>query len=182
MPLIGRRIAAFAAVALIAAGVLSGCVGQDPKPASTPEASATPLYPSEKEALAAAKVAYAKYVEVSNEIGQAGWVDLSPLDSVTTGDALSAARRTGIKFRTDGLRMTGNLSGDIIRIQQITSPSVTAYACLDVSQTKFIDASGIDQTSTDRVPVAALEVRFTKGESGLVLERSDPWSGNSFCS
>lgn len=182
MPLIGRRIAALAAVALVAAGALSGCVGQGPQRTTTPKPSATPLYPSEKEALAAAKVAYANYVEVSNQVAQGGWTDLTPLETVMTGDALSAARKTGIKFRSDGLRMTGDLSGDITRIQNVTSSSITAYACLDVSQTKFLDASGTDQTSLGRAPVAPLEVRFTRGASGLILERSDSWSGNSFCS
>lgn len=182
MPLIGRRIAAFAAVALIAAGVLSGCVGQDPKPASTPKASATPLYPSEKEALAAAKVAYAKYVEVSNQVAQGGWTDLTPLNTVATGNALKADTSDGRKAANRGLYVSGKAVGSVRSVQQLTNEAVVTYTCVDYSMTRVLDMNGVDQTSPNRAVVVPYQVAFSVANGQLLVEKSEIWSGKSFCS
>jgi hypothetical protein len=69
---------------------------------------------------------------------------------------------------------------------------VDAYACLDVSGAIFVDSSGVDVTPPDRPSILPIELAFRSMKHGLyngggsspvlLLERSEPWTGQEFCS
>ena len=54
---------------------MGGCVAPtpDPTPSTSAAPSASPLFNSDEEALAAATEAYAAYLAASNAVGQGGW-------------------------------------------------------------------------------------------------------------
>ncbi|HVL63503.1 MAG TPA: hypothetical protein VM430_19150, partial [Microbacterium sp.] len=86
-----------------------------------------------------------------------------------------------------GYRITGR--GDISATSLIERsaphevPEVSIYACVGVGTTLLVNEAGSDITPKDRKQVVPMVLGFTAETSAqhLLLNTSDPWSGDDFC-
>ncbi|HEU0205628.1 MAG TPA: hypothetical protein VFQ74_02915, partial [Pseudolysinimonas sp.] len=85
---------------------LAGCVPTNAHPSESPSATATPVFASDAEALAAAENAYAAYQAAVDKSLQTS--SLEGLDSVATGDALETARSSVDTFQKEGRTQRGD--------------------------------------------------------------------------
>jgi hypothetical protein len=166
--------------------LLAGCGGGDPIPTLPPTPTATPIFASEEEALAAAEDAYAAYSEMSDAISSDGGLDPERIAPFVTKAQFEREVETAEYFSSRGLRAVGSPSVTYFELQQFSESAgvaeIVVYVCLDVSETTVLDASGADVTPADREPVVPLEVAFEGDEAdALLVARSEAWSGSSFC-
>lgn len=186
-----QRVIAVAAAALVFA-TLSGCA-PSPTPQHTASQSphATPVFSSDKEALAAATKAYAAYLKVSDEILSDGGADPDRLRAVATGKALATDLAGFAMARDKGWHTTGNTTFDHVRLQSRemsgseTSGVVAIYLCLDVSTVDVLDSAGKSVMSSSRPARSQVEAVFDllkPPEEKLILASNDPWNGGNTCS
>jgi len=166
---------------------LAGCVPVDSKPSATPSASATPVFASDAEALAAAEKAYAAYLKVSDEVGHDGGADPERIDPTVTVARRAIERRGSKSLQDHGLHTSGLTTFSNASLQRVTRAGgdveVAFYACWDVSAVRVLDSAGRDVTPTSRVSQRTLEIVVTTvhGRLPLVLESDEAWSGSSSC-
>ncbi len=164
---------------------LAGCVPNAPAAAPAPSPTATPIFASNEEALAAAEEAFRAYLAVYDEYAQDGWRDFAEVAPYLTGSAYEDEQATGMQFKAAGYRQIGNTTFDSTHIQSSAEAAGTAtvvvYLCLDVSVGDVVDSSGASVVDPSRPGRLPLEVEFVGNASSLVIARSDPWSGNNFC-
>ncbi len=176
--------------ALLAAAVLltlAGCAPTESHASSEPSASATPVFSSDAEALAAAEKAYAAYLKVSDEIGHDGGKSPERIDGFVTKSRLQTELRGSKAIESRGIRTVGSTAFRAASLQGMsyfgTNFEVTIYACWDTSGVRILDASGNDVTPAGRVSEETLEVSFVTehGMLPLRLDSDDSWSGPSSC-
>jgi len=165
---------------------LTGCVPTG-TPSASPRPTATPVFASDAEALAAAEKAYAAYLRVSDEIGHDGGKDPDRIASTVTSKRLIIERRGSTALQDHRLRTTGYTRFSNPSLEQVTvvgvDVEVSFYVCWNATSVHVIDARGADVTPADRVNERTLEVIVTSvdGKLPLVLESDDVWSGSSSC-
>jgi len=166
---------------------LAGCVPTDGHPSPSLSASATPVFASDAEALAAAEKAYAAYLKVSDEVAQGGWKDVDSLVPYVRGAALSNDLKTAKDLSSKSLRQVGKTSFDSVKLESVDDRSdgttvVTVYLCLDVSGVDVIGPSGVSVVPGSRQTRVPLEVDVDNLRgSRFKVSRSDAWSGTDFC-
>jgi hypothetical protein len=175
--------------AVTVAGVLllAGCGGSDPIPTLPPTPSATPIFASEEEALAAAEEAYAAYLRAWDLIASEGGADPERIAEFTSGDFYESELEGFKTFRDNEWRSVGqsSLRSAELQFADLTgheSPQVVAYVCVDVAAVDVVDASGASVVSSGRPDLQAFEVFFELAGSGsLVPSASNPWEPESIC-
>jgi len=180
-----------AAVALVLVGALSasGCAPEAPAADPTPTPSATPLFASDEEALAAAEEAYAAYQQVEDQILADGGQNGDRIRPFAVRDALQAAVDGFASFEEEGLRSIGPTGYELLRVQTVaprssqTKNAVTAYVCLDFSQSDVVNQNNESVVREGRPLLQEFEVAFdVDAKSGdLVLSSRDPWMGQDEC-
>ncbi|MCU1447557.1 hypothetical protein, partial [Cryobacterium sp.] len=165
---------------------LAGCAeAATSAPTSSPP-TPTPVFASDEEALAAATAAYANYLKLSSVVAHDGGADARRMSDVSTGEALETEIRSLEGMAEAGTVGVGELSYDKFTMQsaELSSGSLTAYVCLDVSATDVLDISGESVLSDSRVDRLPLEVAFAfdKDDQQLLVERTRIWDGDNFCS
>jgi hypothetical protein len=179
--LVGTTVAASIALALTA------CVPSPHTVAPTPEATATPVFASDAEALAAAKTAYEGYLAASDQIGNDGGRNPERISKWVGPGRLPEELKIFLDFAKTGNRLVGRSSFFDFRLQSLSrdadgSAVLAAYVCDDVSRTKVVDATGADITPKLRLRIVPLQVRFkTLAPTRFLVEGSEPWSGEDFC-
>ena len=178
-----------AAVALVLAAALSasGCTpdASGKPPASTP--SATALFASDEEALAAAEEAYRAYLAVADEILRDGGNDPDRLLQVATQEVYEKQLEGYRQTADNGWRGRGVTRLDTVSIQSYRPQSakalVTIYACVDVAGVDVVDASGTSVVSPSRPDRTPFEAIFARSDSppSLILSGETPWLGKDFC-
>ena len=180
------RLPAVLAVTL-AVLVVSGCGSPDPVVVPEPESTSTPLFASDEEALAAAEEAYAAYLAVSDQILAEGGANPERAYAFLT-ENMRAEEAEGVQLYVDsGWHSQGNTSFDSVVLQQFVaepdSANLTVYLCIDVSNLRILNTSGVDVTPEMRPNRLPLELEFiAEASATMKLERSDLWSGEDFCS
>jgi len=166
---------------------LAGCVPVDSHPSSSPTGSATPVFASDAEALAAAEKAYLAYLKVSDEIGHDGGEDPDRINPTVTLDRRAIEQRGSKSLKDHGLHTSGATAFSNPSLQRVTRSGddveVAFYACWDVTAVRVLDSTDRDVTPVDRVNRRTLEVVVTTvdGRLPLLLESDDAWSGDSSC-
>ena len=183
-------IARASAAALAVAFVLVGCVPTTTPASPAPRPSATPVFATEAEALAAATEAYAAYVRVSDEILADGGNNPERIEQVSKRDARKSAVEGFAKFRERGLVSTGVSKIGPLMVQEYLASSadggviLTAYACLDVSDIDVFNSAGDSVVSSTRPEFQAFELTFDADRDkarGLVLSAAISWAGSGVC-
>jgi hypothetical protein len=167
--------------------LLAGCGGGDPIPTLPPTPTATPIFASEEEALAAAEDAYAAYLEMWDLISSEGGADPERIADFTTGDFYESELEGFQTFRDNGWRSVGQSRLHSARLQfaDLTGgdpTAVAAYVCIDGAALDVLDASGESVVSPDRPDLQAFEVSFEATLSGeLVPAARTSWEPESIC-
>ena len=179
-----------AAVTLVFAVGLSlgGCAPDAPAPKPTASPSATPLFATDEEALAAAEEAYAAYQAMSDAILVDGGEDPERLLNVAT-EAVYKTQLEGYKSAASkGWVSTGGTTIDtvsLVRYDPLSiTETVTVYACIDVSDVDVVDRAGnsvVSESRPDRTPVESTFDVDAAASSGLIFSGEMTWSGENFC-
>jgi hypothetical protein len=164
---------------------LSGCAGGDPLPTLPPTPTATPIFASEEEALAAAEEAYAAYLEVSSLIANEGGVDPERIAPFVTEEQLPDELEGARYLADNGLRTEGATSLRQVELQQYANfdlySEVAFYACVDAAAVRVFNSDGADVTPDARPVVIALEVVLRVTDEARLIEDNTPWPDSSFC-
>ena len=174
-------------LATVSALALGGCVPSELDPISSPEPTATPVFASEEEALAAATDAYAAYQAAADAIFADGGNDPSRIENVAIGAARDAALASFQSFRESGYRSVGRTAFDRASVQQYSPGSTTGfmsmYLCLRLGAVDVLDASGQSVVSADRPDAQAYVVTFdlTDNSGGAVVSEREAWAGAGVC-
>jgi hypothetical protein len=185
----GMRTAAAATalgLVLITAGLTSCATPKTGLQPPEPNPSATPVYASEEEALAAAEELYGRYTKLANAIGQAGWKDTDAYAEVARGRALDSELATAADYSSKGYHQVGNLTFDSLALQQLRdggsgSVTMTVYVCLDVTDVDVLDRHNRSVISPERLDRQPLEADIDDVDGQLKVTRSEAWSGDNFC-
>jgi len=171
------------AIAALLLAPLGGCVpSPEAQPTQSPIPHATPLFSSDKEALAAATKAYAAYLKVSDEIAHDGGAHSERIKKVATGEALKDALRGFAEYRDSKAHSVGARHFDHVRIQAVDAMTVTFYVCDDVSDVEVLDESGKSLVSSDRPSRSAFVVSASGAKNAEVMISSrDKWEGKNEC-
>jgi hypothetical protein len=164
---------------------LTGCAGAPASVAtglSSPGAAA-PLFASDAEALAAATAAYAKYLEVSDQIARDGGANPERLKPYVSSTFYSKVLESTARFVATGSHGVGASSFSNIHIQS-TNVQLNFYICNDVTSFRLQNSLGVDVTPVTRSNIWPLVLSFepsTSGLSKLVISGSETWTGTNFC-
>ena len=183
-------IARVSAAALAVALVLVGCVPTTTPASPAPRPSATPVFATEAEALAAATEAYAAYVRVSDQITADGGADPERIAPHVTAAQLKRDRDVFAAYRAKKIVSVGSTSFDRLRLQRFddrgrSGLDLVIYICLDLTKIRLIDSQMQDITPTNLDQPSPMQVTLRPdADQGnlLVVERSESWSGENFCS
>ena len=183
-----RTLATTTLAILITFGA-SGCFAltETPEPSASATPSASPLFASDEEALAAATEAYAAYLRVSDEILADGGRDPGRLLEVASSDVAASESEALREFVENNWRSSGSSTFDSVRLQSRTGDrdsgeTVVLYLCVDASDVDVVDQSGISVVSPSRIARTPLEVAFTRvADSPLVVTAKSVWTGANFC-
>jgi hypothetical protein len=170
--------------ALAVALLLSGCVPTPTPPSSTPKPTATPVFASEAEALAAATKAYAAYVRVSDEIFIDGGINADRLKVVATGKQLETNIDGFADAQSKNYKSSGGTTFDHVALQSYlphhVDSLVTIYVCDDVSSVRVFNSSGesvVSETRPDRAGYQATFSFSAMSPNHLLLSEKAPWEG-----
>ena len=177
------------AAALVTVLLLAGCVPREPVITPEPDPASTPVFASDEEALAAATEAYARYLEVSDQIAQDGGEGADRMKGLVSPEQYEKELEGFQMFVDEGIHAVGRSKFDSVSMQSWVESDagvadVTIYACSDASGVRVFDSKGIDVTPTNRPERSPFELQFISqsGVGGkLILSRSELWSGADFC-
>lgn len=176
--------------ALLAAAVLlalAGCVPSAAPSTAEPSASATPVFASDAEALAAAEKAYAAYQEVSDQIGADGGSEPERLIGLVTGKLKQSDLIGYQKLRTEKWHVVGSTKVSAATLQSADLSSAAAkdavfvYLCLDVSGVDVLDIAGNSVVSATRPSSQAFLVSFDRLGKKLLPSSRNSWTGPATC-
>ena len=181
-----------AAVTLVFAVGLSlgGCAPDAPAPKPTASPSATPLFATDEEALAAAEEAYAAYQAMSDAILMDGGKAPERLLEVATEEQYEAEKAGIDDIAASGYRSIGATKFDSMTIQMRAErpapddPIVTVYVCDNYADVDVVDASGNSVVAPDRPDRFPRVVAFGANmdpQERLVVASIDEWTGKAFC-
>ncbi len=161
---------------------------------SNPTPSPVVSAPPTPEVLAAdqARARYLEYLRVTDEVAQAGYVDLAPFDTVAIDPENIVLAQTA--ERLAGITTTGDVEVASLTVQSVELdppgeyPSVRLLACLDVAAVTAVDpATGESVVSPDRPDLLKSEAvvrnippgAFTDGRQpgwyvAEVIQRGEP--------
>ena len=178
-----------AVVAIATVALLSGCVPQEPVITPEPEPSSTPVFASDEEALAAATDAYAKYLEVSDQIAHDGGAGADRIENLVTEDWYPNELEQYRLLAGTGQHQVGSSAFENATLQrrdvsEAHHQIVVFYACLDLSGTRLVDQGGHDVTPEDvdlRSPFEITMNGLSEDSSELLLAGMERWSGSGVC-
>lgn len=179
-----------AAATVVSVGLLlAGCVAPDPVVTPVETGAIEPIFASDEEALAAAVEAYEKYLKFSDEIGHDGWRGAERLEPLVTDELLAEEVAASERLRASGRHQegVGAVTNHVLQQYWDDPPKVAnliVYVCVDISESRIYDSSGLDVTPLDRSDQIALEAMFVSQQSQptqLLISGLSPWTGSGVC-
>jgi hypothetical protein len=179
-----------ATVALVLAAALSatGCTPEAPAADPVPTPSATPLFASDAEALAAAEEAYAAYLAVTDAIFADGGKDPERLLEVATREVFEAQLEGYVSAANEGWTGVGSTTLDSVTLERYdpgnARSTVSIYGCVDLSEVDVVDSSGVSvvsPTRPNRTPIQATLDSSGGARFPLIVSGERPWTGENFC-
>jgi hypothetical protein len=181
-----REARAWALVGVLGFAVLSGCTpAAEPSATPSPVATSVSRFATDEEALTAATEVVLRYNAEFRRVGADPEADLGALGAVMSGQLLDKTVNVMETLRSEGRRLNGKGSIDSFTYEQRWTEGETervfVYACSDVSESRVVDAFGIEsvpERNRVRIPVR-VGIDFV-GDSALVTE-DDVWSPTASC-
>jgi hypothetical protein len=170
-----RRKARLPLPLLLITLVLAGCTQPDPMPTPPPTPSASPVFASDEEALAAAEEAYGKYLAAADEVINDGGSQPERILEFVSEDLYEQELAGYKRLSESGWHGVGNTVFSLT-LQQYDNKSVVVYACDDLGATDIVDQEGVSVVKPGRVLVVPYEVEFDPTDS-MRLIRKEVWEG-----
>lgn len=171
-----------AVVTALTVALLTGCATTtigEPEPAPT---TATPVFASDEEALAAAQKVYDAYLKAMNDIARSDSRNLAAIEDLVTTEQLEREEGERSNLADQGKRLDGAMAFDSFKLQKVDPSGATdVYVCLDLSAARVINQEGEDVTRSDRITKRPLLVHFVWIDDTLRLSGSESWSSGDFC-
>jgi hypothetical protein len=182
------RIAPALALTIAAALSLGACQQQHTPIVPSPAPSATPIFASDDEALAAAEEAYRAYLRVLDEIYADSGADPERLLEVASEPVFQKELPSFEETQADGSKSVGQTKFDSMSLQSFDGlkklDAVVVYVCEDFSATDILNASGVSIVSPTRQTRWPLTVAFDftpRPSSPLIVSEISDWTGQDFC-
>nr|WP_157497862.1 hypothetical protein [Leifsonia sp. Leaf325] len=166
---------------------LAGCAASPkPLPSASSTPTASPVFASDEEALAAAEEAYAAYQKVSDAVGHDGGAEPERYEAVATGDALENALKSARQYRDADATLTGSTSFSTQELQSAEyakseALEIVLYVCDDVSLADIVDATGTSIVKPDRQTVLPFVLTVVGSADQLQVSEKVLWDGKNFC-
>ena len=170
------RARLLSSVLLLGVLLLAGCVPQQVDDPIEPAPSATPIFESEDEALAAAVAAYEAYLKVSDEIMQDGGGEPERIEKVAGDPFLSVLLEGYQQMRDMGWISTGSTQMRGEELQSVGGNIVTLYVCEDVSQIDVQDSTGESVVDQNRPESTLFLATIEYGQNTSLLTTREVWS------
>lgn len=168
------RAVATAVLAVATLVAVSGCsVSAEPSPSPTPTAA----FSSEEEAFAAAEEVYRAYIDALNQVRFADPNTFDAVYALLSGDASSSTREAFSEFHAEGVTSSGMTAYQDFSGQSFDSDahSLTAQACLDVSDVEVIARDGTSLVADSRPDLQAMRITFKFEDAAeLVIDSMQP--------
>lgn len=175
------RVKPLIAIPLIALA-LAGCSAQQPAPKETTAAAEQkPMFATDEEALAAAQAAYTNYLEVSDQIARDGGANPERLKGLLSSEQYLLEVNSFQNYVSKAIHSSGLTTFDSLHLAESDAARISAYLCLDSSQSRVLDVNDKDVTPSNRVDRWPLLIHFEYLNGNLVLSGSDTWTGTNFC-
>jgi len=171
--------------------LMVGCAAaSDPQLTDSPVQTApAPVFASNEEALAAATQAYGAYLAMSDQITGEGGARGERIAPFVTASYLPELLDGFDSFASQNRFSKGASGFDTISLARYAddsrgSASILLYLCADITAIHVYDASGVDQTNSDRPNRIPEQLEFVSdgaNSRNLLLKAEDTWGGKNFC-
>jgi len=184
---VAMRARQFIPVLILGILLLPACVPQPVAQPPEPAPSATPVFASEEEALAAAVAAYEAYLKASDEIAADGGAHPERLKDLVTEEWYEKEVEGFEQFAASGLRASGRTVMENVQIQsyvafpEIGSEAVWIYLCSDVSGVDVLNDEGTSVVSPDRPERTSFEVGLVLQAHRLLISSRNVWDSGNVC-
>ena len=186
-----KKVAALVVASVLAIVVsltLAGCVQPSPRVIPTSAPSTKPVFASDPAALAAAKKAFKGYLSVSDEVAHDGGSEVSRLVPLDSASQFKRDTKSFAEMHAEGHHTIGDSEFSDVALQSSEvlngKAQVVAYICMQIGGTQLLDSTGAN-VGANRPLAVPLEVSFVSraiGDTTLLVDRSDTWTGTDFCS
>lgn len=146
------------------------------------------MFTSEEEALAAAEEVWVKYIAAANLMGRSGGTDLSGFEGILSEKQLADEVQAARKLSEQGRRLDGTLGYYVFHLQQYHEDGapgayLQAYVCADLSEVRYLNADGSDNSAPGHATWIPYEVVFiTDGaQPPFIIREVIRWTGRDFC-
>ena len=185
-----------AALALLAAFALAGCVAAEPPetdatvvttPRTVPsESTATPEPLTDEEAIEIVRKAVTEYYEASQELLATGGESYPRLEAATTQALEESNENLLERARSENWSVEGSIVVLTVELSTIQDDSdgrrlIEGYACLDASRFVVKNSNGEPLHDANDSPLMSVSVAVVLAGSDSRLSRSETWQGNSVC-
>lgn len=175
--------------ALLCGALLAGCVPTGEGPVASPSASptATPVFATEEEALAAAEEAYASFLATGDLIASEGGVDANRIEPFVTDDQLSSELEGFSLLESQGIVQRGQAvlrSAELQGADLISVPAtLAAYVCVDYSGVVLLRADETVVETLREFDTVLVLARFEWSDSRgrFLVSAIEPWQQDSAC-
>lgn len=178
------RVINVASVAVLSLALLTSCQPEAKPISPTPSYDTSSLrFRSNDDAESAARAVYESYLKASDKVGESGGTDIQLLAPYVTSAELQEEQQGVMALQKKKLHITGSSQVRAFKLQNVdlTSGALSAYVCVDVSKSRVRDSSRKDVTPTSRDDRQTSVAKFIWQGSGLRLNGTSPWFGESLC-
>lgn len=189
-----RRNSIIVATLLVVA-VTAACTGpaDDPERPSTTASASVSSTPTLDPAEAArqkniddATTTLMTYVDLDNDLSQAGFVDWSPLNLYLSGDLRPAVIAAYESYAEGGLRQTGELTVEDLRVVDYAegasgSASISFEGCMDTSEWDIVKPDGSSIVEPGQADRTLAVYRMTRQEDGRWTVDATESGGDQRC-
>jgi len=182
----GRLVALELAALTLAALTLSGCSGPPAPPPAPPSPTATQVFASDDEALAAATEAYAAY-QAALDLAYSKY-DVSLLVDVATTAEVDGVKASVAEWKATKKKQVGKSWTHGVRLAVggtgvIANGMTQIYVCLDVVGIDVVDENGDSVVSEDQIDTYPMIVslEWSAAAQRLLVTSEDVWTAENFC-
>jgi hypothetical protein len=131
----------------------------------------------------AAKRLYEQYLDVTDKISGDGGDGIGRLRPLVSPAEFRVERDGFLRLKQKGIRVAGEsvLVKFVLQSADLSTGSVSAYACVDLKKARVLNNAGEDVTPAGRVDRQTSIARFRWSGGKLVLNEDGSWSGESIC-
>jgi len=192
MPPRTRTHAAKFGTILLVLGCLSltSCAPDEPVSDAKPTPTASPLFASEEDALAAARATYEGFLRTSETIVDEDGASSERIDRFATAEVAESEKRGFANLAAANERIVGEIVLEKLLLQSYRPQApgglgvVSVYACVNVGDTDVVDENGNSVVAADRPDKTAFEVSFDSyapSPTKLRLSSKGVWEGGGVC-